>query len=93
MRMCMVRPLAIVSIYLPTAAKIANPDMDTTLVISPATPRGANLIMIPVIFIITSKEDAKKFRRKSECFGSIRVRPTPRNIAKKINLDHLKLLA
>ena len=84
MKMCMVKPLAIVSIYFPTAAKSPNPDMDTAFVISPITPIGAKRIMMPVIFIITSKEDVKKFRKKSECLLSIRVRPTPRKMAKKI---------
>ena len=80
----MVSPPAIVSMYFPTAAKKPNPDIATTLVISPSTPRGAKRIMMPVIFIITSKEERKKFRKKSECLLSMRVRPTPRKIAKKI---------
>ena len=82
--MWIVSPPAIVSIYFPTAPKSPNPDMATTLVIRPKTPKGAKRIMIPVIFIITSKEDVKKFRKKSECLLSIRVSPTPRNMAKKI---------
>ena len=61
--MCMVSPPAIVSMYLPTAEISPNPDIATTLVISPITPRGAKRIMISVIFIITSKEAVKKFRK------------------------------
>ena len=82
--MWIVSPPAIVTMYFPTAAKNPNPDTATTLVIRPNTPKGANRIMMPVIFIITSKEDVKKFRKKSECLGLMRVRPTPRKIAKKI---------
>ena len=80
----MVSPLAIVSMYFPTAANNPNPDMATTSVISPRTPRGAKHIIMPVIFIITSKEAVKKFRNTSECFESIRVMQTPRKMAKKI---------
>ena len=69
---------------LPTAVKSTNPDVAIALVINPKTPKGAKRIMLPVIFIITSKEDVKKFRKKSECLVSIRVSPTPRKMAKKI---------
>ena len=82
--MWMVNPPAIVSMYFPTAENKPKPDIATAFVISPRTPSGASLMMIWVIFIITEKEDSKKLRRKSECLLLIRVRPTPRKIAKKI---------
>ena len=73
-----------VSIYFPTAANKPKPDVATALVISPNTPKGASLITIWVIFIITSNAELKKFRKNSECLESIRVKPTPRKMAKKI---------
>ena len=84
MKKWMASPLEIVSIYFPTAANNPNPDIDTDFVISPNTPSGAKRIIIPVIFIITSKKAVKKFRKNSECFLLILVKPIPRNMAKKI---------
>ena len=73
-----------VSIYFPTAMNKPNPDNETALVISPRTPRGAKEIIMLVIFIIVSKHALKKFLKMFECLESMRVRPMPINIAKKI---------
>ena len=80
----MVSPPAIVSMYLPTAVNKPKPDIATALVIKPSTPIGAKRMMMLVIYIMTSKEAEKKFRNKSECLVSMRVSPTPRNMAKKM---------
>ena len=70
--------------YFPTAANKPNPDIATAFVMSPKTPNGMSLMMILVIFIITSNAELKKFRNISECLESILVMPTPKKIAKKI---------
>ena len=84
MRIWMDKPPAIVSIYFPTAANSPNPVTATTLVIRPRTPKGANLMTIWVMFIITSNEAEKKSLRVLEYLVLIRVSPTPKKIAKKI---------
>ena len=58
--MCTLNPVAMVSIYMPTAANISNPEVATVLVMSPSTPMGANLIIISVIRITAWKRDSKK---------------------------------
>ena len=73
-----------VSMYFPTAVNKQNPEVATALVMSPNTPNGAKRMIICVIFIMSSNADWKKLRSISECLESIRVRPTPRKIAKKI---------
>ena len=83
MRIWIVNPPAMVNMYFPTAENKPIPDVATVLVISPKTPSGAKRIMILVIFIITSKDAEKKFRKTSD-LGPVRVSPTPRKMAKKI---------
>ena len=80
------------SIYFPTAANNPKPDVATALVIRPNTPKGASLITIWVIFIITEKAALKKYRNILECLLSTRVSPTPRKIAKKIIVDFLNMI-
>ena len=64
MRIWIVNPPAMVNMYFPTAENKPIPDVATVLVMSPKTPSGAKRIMILVIFIITSKDAEKKFRKK-----------------------------
>ena len=83
-RMCTLKPVAMVSIYIPTAANISNPEVATVLVISPSTPMGASLIIISVIRIMAWKRDSKKEVNCDLWFPLSWVMAAPRKMAKNM---------
>ena len=91
--MCTLNPVAMVSIYIPTAANISNPEVATVLVISPSTPMGASLIIISVIRIMAWKRDSKKEVNCDLWFPLSWVMAAPRKMAKHMrpNMSPLQL--